>query len=487
MSDHQKLNTFNNHDQRNRLMLKEELRLRQEQGCNVEAVRRKIERHPGAMTLAQCLAFFEELAALKAKFGENIEPSDYARIAAARPAGPRAMKFNISHARLRSKLLGAWNGRCIGCLLGKPVEGWDMADIELMGKLSTGYPLAGYLGASYPPPVDKINKRFTRLLINRFSTPGSKVVHDFLPGGMPPDDDTSYPVLNTLLLKQYGVSFTTENVGDFWLGHFPFNSVCTAEHIAYRNLANNIPPPDCARFLNPGRELIGAQIRADAYGYIAPGMPEIAAAMAFKDACLSHVRNGIYGAMWVAAMLAAAFASSDVFEVIEIGLSEIPEKSRLTAAIRKIVSAWKKNRSWKKTMAVMERHYGKHILHEGHTINNAAVVAIGLMEGKDDFERGVTRSVMCGYDADCNGATVGSILGLLHGVEAIAEKWTKPLNDTIFTEIAGHYKVGISAMAAQSQEMAINMLMHPPAIADITRNELKPVKPGAYLWEMARY
>ncbi|MCA1808409.1 MAG: ADP-ribosylglycohydrolase family protein [Kiritimatiellia bacterium] len=71
-------------------------------------------------------------------------------------------------------------------------------------------------------------------------------------------------------------------------------------------------------------------MRADAYGYIALGMPEAAAAMRGKDAGLSHVQKGIYGSMWVAAMLAAAFVSNGIFEVIEIGLSEIPKASRLT-------------------------------------------------------------------------------------------------------------------------------------------------------------
>ncbi|MCA1810086.1 MAG: sulfatase-like hydrolase/transferase [Lentisphaerae bacterium] len=399
-------------DLRYRLLLKEEMSLRTEQGCDVAAMRERIEGVKGELDHARCLRFFEELAELPAKYDESNEPSDYARIAAARPAGPRTIPLNISHATLRSKLRGAWNGRVVGCLLGKPVEGWDQKDIETLGRLTTGYPLRDYLGAVYPPPTDQINPRFKRLLKVRFSTPGYPAVRDFLSGGMPVDDDTNYPVLNTLLLERRGARFTTEQVGDIWHHLLPFGSVGTAERIAYRNLANNMAPPACARFMNPGRELIGAQIRADAYGFIAPGMPEKAAAMGFKDACLSHVQNGIYGEMWVAAMLAAAFAVKDVFEVIEIGLSEIPADSRLTKAIRKIVGVWKKSRDWEKALTAVDRFYGKHLLHEGHTINNAAVVAIGLLEGREDFERGLTRSVMCGYDADCNGATVGAILGM---------------------------------------------------------------------------
>lgn len=480
-------NTFDAHDLRFRLLLKEELRLKAEQGGNVARLRQAIEEEPGEMSRERCIAFFEELARLQVVHGERNEPSTYADIAAARPAGPRILRFSISHATLRSKLLGAWNGRCAGCLLGKPVEGWDPADIELMARRSSGYPLADYLGASYPPPLDQINPRFARLAVARFSTPGAPVVRDFLPGGMPRDDDTDYTVLNTLLLERTGPCFTTEDLADHWLACLPYRSVCTAETIAYRNLVNNIPPPACARFLNPGRELIGAQIRADAYGYIAPGLPEIAAAMAFKDACLSHVQNGIYGAMWVAAMLAAAFASNNIEEIIETGLAEVPAASRLACAVRRIVDAWRRNRSWKRTLAVLERHHGKRLLHEGHAVNNAAVVAIGLLEGGRDFERGITRTVMCGYDADCNGATVGSILGLLHGVEAIPEKWTRPFKDNLFTSIAGFNQVAISGMAERSLRLAVEALLRPPALADVVCNELRPAREWTYFWEMPRY
>jgi ADP-ribosylglycohydrolase len=53
-------------------------------------------------------------------------------------------------------------------------------------------------------------------------------------------------------------------------------------------------------------------------------------------------------------------------------------------------------------------------------------------------------SVEAGFDTDCNGATVGSILGMANGIESIPEYWTKPINDTLHTSIFGVDTVRIS-------------------------------------------
>ena len=45
--------------------------------------------------------------------------------------------------------------------------------------------------------------------------------------------------------------------------------------------------------LNPADEHCGAMIRADAYGYACPGDPARAAALAHRDATLTHRRTGV--------------------------------------------------------------------------------------------------------------------------------------------------------------------------------------------------
>ena len=85
---------------------------------------------------------------------------------------------------------------------------------------------------------------------------------------------------------------------------------------------------------NPFCQWIGGAIRADPWGYAAPGLPEQAAGLAWRDAYLSHRRNGIYAAMYFAAAIAAAFAVDHPVRALEVGLSEIPKTCALAKAVR---------------------------------------------------------------------------------------------------------------------------------------------------------
>src|SRR5690606_37496997 len=149
----------------------------------------------------------------------------------------------------------------------------------------------------------------------------------------------------------------------------------------------------------------GAQIRVDGYTYGVAGRPGLAAELAWRDASFSHVKNGIYGAMFVAAMLAQAFVEKDPEKLVEIGLSHIPARSRLAEDIKKAVGIARKHTDQVELVAEIFdafNHYSP-----VHTNNNAALVAAALIHGAGDFEKAVTTAVLGGWDTDCNGATVG--------------------------------------------------------------------------------
>jgi ADP-ribosylglycohydrolase len=205
--------------------------------------------------------------------------------------------------------------------------------------------------------------------------------------------------------------------------------------------------------MNPYCEWIGAQIRADPYGYVFPGEPAKAARLAWNDAAASHVKNGIYGAMWVAACIAAAYVEDDPERIIMRGLEQVPSSCRLREHVTRTVEVAKRNGDdYEKTFSDIDQHLGHY--HCVHTVNNACIVVAGLIHGGRDFGRCISIAVMGGLDTDCNGATAGSIAGTMLGTKEIPGRWRDVFNDTLHTSVVGEGVLRISALARETVELA---------------------------------
>ena len=435
----------------------DEVKQREEEGYDVAEVSENLLKID-IRTISELKVFLEELerCPLKPSFPYK-EPSNLHEIIAERPRKLERMGIKLSDEELFDRIYGGWLGRCAGCLLGKPVEGLTKEQIETWLNIAGEYPLKDYF-----PPIHNFPEDAPRWLRDRLSYIEDmfrRTKMGVLRGQiscMARDDDIDYTIINLHILENYGLNFTTMNVGETWLHLLPYLQVYTAERAAYRNLVNGLQPPETATYMNPYREWIGAQIRADTWGYVAPGDPELAAELAYKDASLSHVKNGIYGEMFVSAMISAAFATVNIEEVIEIGLSAIPKKSRLTEAIKNVMEWSKQFSDWRDTWNKINEKYGQY--HFVHTINNAALVVMGLLYSGGDYEKGITISVMGGWDTDCNGATVGSILGVMLGAEKLPKKWIEPLNDRLRSFVIGYDNSRISDLAKRTFQVAKNLL-----------------------------
>ena len=346
------------------------------------------------------------------------EPNTLSAIRALRPKGPRKIWDRLCEAPLRDKLKGAWLGRAAGCTLGAVVENWSIADMERLARRNkTPFPPTDYWTA-HPTP-DRIHY-------------GKSATRDFLRNGLtcvPADDDLAYTLLGLLILEDYGSNFTTADVGEAWLKYLPV--ACTAEEVALANLKAGVSAAKAGEKNNPYQEWIGADIRSDPWAYACPGWPEKAAEFAYRDAYLSHRQNGIYGAMFFAAAIAAAFAVDCPIKALKIGLTEIPAKCRLAVDVAWALKKGPKLRSWRAAReAVDERFEG---MHPVHTNNNACLTIFGLILGEQDFTRTIAYTVAMGLDNDCTAATAGSLLGAILGARGIPEHWWKPFRNKAHT------------------------------------------------------
>ncbi|MEG2118190.1 MAG: ADP-ribosylglycohydrolase family protein [Clostridia bacterium] len=329
----------------------------------------------------------------------------------------------------RDRLAGAFYGRVCGCTLGAPVEGWDLEKIDAYAKeLTLEQPLTNYwTDIPNPNDVRYINQTFKDYLRQNIVA-------------VPCDDDVGYTLLSLFIVEEArGRNFTLKNVASTWKKYI--TESYTAEFVALENLKKGIPPENAAEIDNPYDELIGADIRCDGYAYMAPCEPERAAKMAFVDAYISHRKNGIYGSMYFAAVISAAFSLSDTKAALEEGLKYIPCDCELYAGLRWALTIWNRVGSFRNAAKLVDERYPG--MDNVHTINNACLTVFALALGGKDIAKCFANAVAMAHDADCTAATAGSIAGACYGLSALDERWYKPFNNTVNSYFNGpsSYKI----------------------------------------------
>ncbi|WP_392968442.1 ADP-ribosylglycohydrolase family protein [Streptomyces sp. LN245] len=401
---------------------------------------------PASPSLRQLAAgLLDELAALPGRLADD-EPTDLALIKSQCPDWPPP-RYAPVPAPGPARLEAAWLGRAVGCLLGKPVEKLPLEAIRALARASGNWPLHTWFTAR-GVPGDLLEAHPW----NRRSAATSLAENI---DGMPEDDDLNYPLLNLLLLQRYGRDFSTADVARLWLDELPAGRTFTAERVAYRNLLGGIEPPDTARRHNPFREWIGALIRADVHGWTNPGDPARAAEQAYRDAALTHTANGVYAAMFTAAAIAeAAGATRDVHACLRTGLRVVPPGSRLARAVRHAVRLARTTQDF--DSVVDELHSAHRDCHWVHAVPNTALIAAALTHADGDFGGSVCRAVSGGLDTDSNGATAGSIAGLLTGDPAgLPDRFTGPLKNRLATSVADFNGIGFDALAHLTQRETV--------------------------------
>ncbi|MFD5816619.1 ADP-ribosylglycohydrolase family protein [Streptomyces sp. NPDC127038] len=391
------------------------------------------------------LVLLDELAALPGRLADD-EPTDLTLIKDRCPDWPPP-RFAPGPAPGPARLEAAWLGRAVGCLLGKPVEKLPLEAIRSLARASGNWPLHSWFTARGVP-----RELLDAHPWNRRSAATSLAENI---DGMPEDDDLNYPLLNLLLLQRHGRDFTTADVARLWLDELPAGRTFTAERVAYRNLLAGVEPPDTARRHNPFREWIGALIRADVHGWTNPGDPAGAAEQAYRDAALTHTANGVYAAMFTAAVIAeAAGGGGDVHACLRTGLRVVPPGSRLARAVRHAVRLARTTEDF--ATVVDELHAVHRDCHWVHAVPNTALIAAALTHADGDFAGSVCRAVSGGLDTDSNGATAGSVAGLLTGdPAALPGRFTGPLKNRLATSVADFDGIGFDALAHLTQRETV--------------------------------
>ncbi len=303
-------------------------------------------------------------------------------------------------------------------------------------------------------------------------------------GGEPlPNDDLDLQLLWLIALENRGLNLTAHTLAEYWCLYVTphWSEYGTAKV----NLRSGLPPPWSGTCGNDWKHSCGAFIRSEIWACIAPGLPEVAARYAVEDAIVDHGDGeGSWGEVFFAALESAAFVCDDIEALIEIGLSYIPSESAMAAAVRTAVEAHRSGQGWREARdEILRQHRGSTLFNlPGRTSpedrakgfdqgrlgfdapSNVALTVLALLEGGHDFGRVVTTAVNCGEDTDCTAATAGALFGLMHGIEAIPQKWIEPIGRRIKTlcinlgDIGGQVPQTVDELTERTEQIAHQVL-----------------------------
>jgi ADP-ribosylglycohydrolase len=384
------------------------------------------------------LAFAEQLAATPLREDWPYEePLDLSYL----PTLPVVPAGDVS-ARVETAFLA----RVAGCMLGKPFE-FDPTLAELREVLEPAgeWPLRDYVTSATNARLRDPQPQWPELVRER-------ITH------VCEDDDLNYTVLAMLLLERHGDGFTADDVRRLWLLQLPVLATFGPERVQLlaAGVASFFPagPGSWAEVLNPYDEHCGALIRADAYGYAAPGDPGRAARLAFQDASVTHRRTGVYATMFVAAAIANALVAepSDRLGPFEAALSVVPPRSRFFQIAADSLQRVRAAQGWLEGYESIHGKYAEYshcrVYQEIGTLFNTARFA-------EDVGHGLGLQVCQGNDTDSFGATAGSYLGALLGPEAFdREHWLGRFDDTIHLALATFHEQSLSRLASRMGRLA---------------------------------
>jgi len=374
-----------------------------------------------------------------------------------RPLGEiREIDLDDSAKRVKAAFLGS----LCGCVLGKPIE-VQLTGNEIKKALEkiNEWPLNQYVSKDIEGVLERVHRSFP------------ETAREYIKY-VAPDDDINYTIMGMLILEKFGPGFTHEQMKELWMHHLPIGTTFGPERtILLKTGSQSLDIGHRENFvakggvggsptrvvdqtesfmdefndiLNPGDELCGAAIRADAYGYAFPGNPEIAAELAWRDSSFTHNRTGIYGTMFIAAAISLAQVLDDRNQIIETSLKFVPQKSRFFERVSVAFQDVKESSTWEEAYGKINNKLGEY----GHCrIYQEIGMLINTLTFAENIGHGICIQVSQGADTDSFGATAGSILGAFFGLEGLEDRWLEPFNDDIHTGLAWFFERSVSELS----------------------------------------
>jgi ADP-ribosylglycohydrolase len=278
---------------------------------------------------------------------------------------------------------------------------------------------------------------------------------EMFPAVIPPNDDLDMSVLWLKVLEEKGLGLEPEDLADAWIKQcwYPFNEF----GIFRRNWKLRIPPPYSGQFNNQFWDTgMGCPMRAEIWGYVAPGAPDLAAGFAEKDGSLDHGPQSTGGEMMLAAMSAMAFFIPDVRRLINQSIHFLPVGTTVARLSIAALSAWDEGISLRDARDRIIALEGNPETSDART--NIPFILLALLYGGNDLEKTILAALSCGYDTDTTGASSGALIGQILGASNLSDRLKDRIGDELVMGIEYRREVmTLSALARDTTLVGIRL------------------------------
>lgn len=303
------------------------------------------------------------------------------------------MRTKLSYDQYRDKVLAGWIGKSIGGVIGARLEN---------------------------------HKEFKTLTTDAL-----------WPDTISPNDDLDIQVVWLEAMQERGLFLTSDDLVEFWQDRCWYN-FCEYGFFLY-NVQRGIYPPLSGIWNNDFFwESEGCPIRGEIWGFVSPGNPELAAALAKLDGQLDHGGASVEIECFLAAAAAQAFVTDKLDDVLSAALSVVPADSPVATAVSKVRRICHSHSDHHRAWRAVIREYGDR--DASKAITNHALVLLALFLGQLDFKETMLLCANSGWDTDCTAATAGALLGALQGTNALPTEWVSKLGPELVCGIDVKHK-----------------------------------------------
>ena len=251
-------------------------------------------------------------------------------------------------------------------------------------------------------------------------------------GFAPVDDDYYYEMVAVRAFEKYGIHLTVEQLGAQWLENNA-GSWGSSEQ-ALLLLKRGVKPPETG---NPRYNklwwTIGPQFSSDVYGTLAPGMPNVAAAMARQLTHINGYAEGTDGAVFVAGMVSLGFVESDTRKIVREAAQLISPLSPYRQCLDVVISMAEAGEKPEEIFRAINERWGIEYPATNNAVVNGGIVAVSVWFGNGDFKKTENLAFTAAdfADTDCNAANSASVVAAMHGMSALPPAEVAALKDRI--------------------------------------------------------